>query len=105
MSGPKTTRFPNGYCLRADLLFKFTISDLYRDQCGNIYRGVWSVTFYQRDENMATLFSKGKTMYEKQRTEFRGEYENGPTFTVDAGEFLMLIHPLADDLARIQGAK
>jgi hypothetical protein len=54
---------------------------------------------------MATLFSKGKTMYEKQRTEFRGEHENGPTFTVDAGEFLMLIHPLAVDLARIKGTK
>lgn len=73
-------------CLRADTVEYAIMSDIYRDSCGNTYRGFWEVVFLTEDENMGTLCSLGRTFYEKPNSP--GEIEIGPTYKVSKDRFL-----------------
>lgn len=78
------------FCLRATYANLIIMSDIYEDACGNYYRGYWLTSFLKSDESMGTLFSKGKTAYEKPEAEFPGEFVMGPTYAVDKINFLFL---------------
>lgn len=85
------------YCQRADIYYTTIISDAYRDRCGNVYRGFWRVSFLKQNENIGTLFAKGRTMYPKPGAEFPGDVQLGGTYPVEASEFLFLSELLAGD--------
>lgn len=87
-------------CLRADTVEHAVLSDTYRDACGNLYRGIWKVTFLRQDDNMGTLFSKGRVMYQKTGSEFLDMYVAG-TYAVSAKDFLFLSPLFPGDEARI----
>jgi hypothetical protein len=74
------------YCLRADTIEYTVMSDIYKDSCGNSYRGFWEVVFLTEDESMGTLCSLGRTFYEIPNSP--GEIEIGPTYKVPAERFL-----------------
>lgn len=76
------------YCLRPDTVEYTVMSDIFSDSCGNSYRGFWEVMFMTRHENMGTLGSLGRTLYEKANSQFPGEFETGPTYLVEAKNFL-----------------
>lgn len=78
------------FCLRATYANLIIMSDIYEDACGNFYRGYWLTSFLKSDESMGTLFSKGKTAYEKPEAEFPGEFVMGGTYPVDKINFLFL---------------
>ena len=85
------------YCQRADIFYTAIISDTYRDRCGNVYRGFWRISFLKQNENMGTLFAKGRTMYPKPGAEFPGDVQLGGTYPVEVSEFLFLSELLAGD--------
>jgi hypothetical protein len=84
-------------CLLTDIFEYAVISDVFEDNCGNIYRGYWNVGFLKQDDNMGMLLSKGRTVYPKANAEYAGETEVGSTYAVDAKDFLFLGAPLAAD--------
>lgn len=90
------------YCQRADIYFTTIISDTYRDRCGHVYRGFWRTSFLQQNENMGTLFAKGRTMYPKPGAEFPGDVQLGGTYAVDSAEFLFLAELLPGDAQQIE---
>ncbi|MGZ3653036.1 MAG: hypothetical protein ACXVB9_12855 [Bdellovibrionota bacterium] len=85
------------YCLLADTFEYAVISDLYQDACGGLYRGVWSVGFPKKDDNMGQLFSRGRTVYPKENAEYAGDVEDGQTYPLDQKDFLFVTHPFAGD--------
>jgi hypothetical protein len=85
------------YCLLADTFEYAVISDIYQDACGNLFRGVWSVGFPKKDDNMGQLFSKGRTVYPKENAEFSGDVEDGQTYPLEQKDFLFLTHPFPGD--------
>jgi hypothetical protein len=97
------TRSPNGrFCLRGAVALMVVMSDTYEDDCGNYYRGYWLVTYLKSDENMGTLFSKGRVLYEKPDAEFPGEYVEAGTYVVKASDFFILGELLSDDQEKIR---
>lgn len=89
-------------CLRADSVEYNVLSDTYADSCGNMYRGFWEVSFLQREDNMGTLFSKGRVLYEKPRAEFPKDMYVAQTYAVPVKEFLFLSPLFKDDLKNIE---
>jgi hypothetical protein len=97
------TKNPTGkYCLRGAVALMVVMSDTYEDDCGNLLRGHWLVTYLQSDENMGTLFSKGRVLYENPHSEFPGEYEEGGTYVVKKSDFFLLGDLLKDDPEKIR---
>lgn len=90
------------YCQRSDIYYTAIISDTYRDRCGNVYRGYWRTSFLKENENMGTLFAKGRTMYPKPNATFPGDVQLGGTYPVEASEFLFFSELLAGDADGIQ---
>jgi hypothetical protein len=85
-------------CLRPDYLEYAVISDVYRDSCGNFYRGVWDVAFLKANDNMGVLFSKGRTLYQKPEAGDALDMYVGGTYAVGVEEFLFLSPILDTDL-------
>ncbi len=83
---------PKKYCLRADTLNRVLMSDLYRDKCGNFYRGVIYRSFLTDNESMGTLFTPGRTAYPKPNSPYNNDYRPGDTYEVDKNEFLLFMH-------------
>ncbi len=96
------SKYKNGagkhYCQRSSTVESAVISDLYRDECSNIYRAFWRVTFLTTHDNMGTLFSKGRTMYPKPHSEFFGDMVIGDTYAVNESDFLFLSEVFASDV-------
>lgn len=90
------------YCQRSDIYYTTIISDTYRDRCGNIYRGYWRTSFLKENENMGTLFAKGRTMYPKPNATFPGDVQLGGTYPTEASEFLFFSELLAGDVEGIK---
>jgi hypothetical protein len=43
---------PKHRCLRAKILHSYILSDVFSDACGNFYRGIWKVMFFESDESI-----------------------------------------------------
>lgn len=97
-----TTNGSVKYCVQTDTFSYSVISDIYQDGCGNLYRGVWNVGFLKRDDNMGTLFSKGRTMYEKENSQFRNDMEEGQTYSLSRKDFLFLTPAFPGDKEKAQ---
>lgn len=82
-------------CALADTLQYVVLSDTLEDSCGNMYRGFWAVSFLTHDENMGTLMSLGRAVYQVPKSEFKGEMYDAQTYAVDESQLLFL-SPLAD---------
>lgn len=85
------------FCLLADTYEYAVISDIFQDACGGLYRGVWSVGYLKRDDNMGTLLSKGRTVYPKPNATYQGEMEDGQTYGAERKDFLFLAPAFAGD--------
>lgn len=97
------TRNPTGrYCLRGATAIMVVMSDTYEDDCGNYYRGYWLLTYLKSDENMGTLFSKGRVLYEKPDAEYPGEYYEAGTYVVNRDDFFVLGELLPADQENIR---
>jgi hypothetical protein len=82
-------------CFTADELQYIVLSDTFEDSCGNMYRGFWAVSFFGMDENMGTLMSLGRTVYQNPHSEFQGDMYDASTYAVEAKQLLVL-SPLFD---------
>ena len=104
---PTTTK---KFCIVAQRAVVSIMSDTYQDSCGNFYRGYWFLNYRvgggpsKSEDNMGTLFSKGRTQYPKRGAQFAGEVEDGNTYPVDVKNFLFLSPLLPNDRARIREA-
>lgn len=72
-------------CLSARSYGVAVVSDVYRDDCGNIYRA-YAVNQYITPESMHDLVSRGRSIQKVAGTQFR-EYEAGKIWTVPASSF------------------
>lgn len=90
------------FCLRGATAIMVVMSDTYEDDCGNYYRGYWLLTYLKSDENMGTLFSKGRVLYERPEAEFPGEYYEAGTYTVKRDDFFTLGELLPTDRENIR---
>lgn len=102
------TRNARAYCIRAMRAVVAVMSDTYEDGCGNFYRAYWLKNYRvamdrrKSEDNMGTLFSKGRTVYPKANAQFSGEVDTGDSYPVDVNEFLFLAPLLASDRAKIR---
>lgn len=85
------------FCLRGDVAKVVVMSDVYEDECGNVYRGYWLMTFQKSDENQGTLSARGRTFYIDQNG---SNFRLGHTYPVNKSEFLFLGGLLPGDLAK-----
>lgn len=91
----KSNKAAKKFCTIADTYQYVVMSDTFQDGCGNLYRGVWNFGFLKRDESMGTLFSKGRTMYQKPNSEFENDMYVAQTYSLEHKDFLFLT-PLFD---------
>jgi hypothetical protein len=91
-------------CLQADIAHRVVLSDTYIDACGNYYRGVKRTSFLQSNESMGTLFSPGRTNYDRGNSVSDGQYD-GDTYPVRHTEFAFLAELLPGDMPKITQAR
>ncbi len=89
------------YCLKADAINYVIVSDLFQDKCGNFYRGYAEVLYQRSHENMGTLFSPGRTMYQNPKSEFEGDLVSGDTYPVNASHFFFFTKATEDEIKQI----
>ena len=89
-------------CLRADVALRIVLSDTYQDACGNLYRGFVEKVFLRSQDNMGTLFSPGRTLYENLQTKIPGDTTVGSTYAVAIDEFSFLSALFPGDLEKIE---
>ena len=91
-------------CLRSETLNLIVMSDVYRDQCGRLYRGYFRKMYFSSDESMGTLVSPGKTFYQKPKQEFEGIVETyvGETYPVKVSDFLYFTELFPGDIVKVQ---
>lgn len=99
-SGPKGPS-----CLRADLAYDVIISDTYQDACGNYYRGFRQTAFLGKEESMGTLFSAGRTVFQRPGSTIENDMTYGHTYPVAASEMLMVGPLLPGDAEAIERAR
>lgn len=92
----------NRHCLRAAIAEVVVMSDTYVDDCGNLYRGYWVTTYLKSDENMGTLFSRGRSAYPKPNAQFPGEFIDDNTYALTRDQFLLLGEILPGDGEKIR---
>lgn len=90
------------HCLRGAIAEAVIMGDTYVDDCGNFYRGYWLTTYLKSDENMGTLFSKGRSAYEKPDAQFPGEFIEDNTYSLTVDQFLILGELLPGDAESIR---
>ena len=93
------------FCLAADILKYVIISDTYQDACGNLYRGFYEEMYFKAQDNMGTLFSKGRSVYPDPNAMFSGEMITAGTYAVPASEFLFLTPLFPGDAEKIEKAR
>jgi hypothetical protein len=93
------------FCLKSDVLLYVVISDLYQDKCGNYYRGYKEILFQKSHENMGTLFSPGRTMYQNPKSEFEGDMMYGDTYPVNWEDFLFLTEATEEEKQKLPLSK
>lgn len=82
---------PSGrFCVMAAIALAVVMSDTFEDDCGNLYRGYWLVTYFKSDENMGTLYSKGRTAYPRPGSEYEYDMIEGDTYPLQQSDFLFL---------------
>ncbi len=89
------------FCVLAAIAMVVVMSDTYEDECGNLYRGYWLVTYLKSDENMGTLFAKGRSAYEKPNAQFPGEFIEDNTYFITPTDFMFMGEILPGDKAKI----
>ena len=95
-------------CIVAMRAVVAVMSDTYQDSCGNYYRGYWFLSYrvstnrFKTEDNMGTLFSKGRTQYPKPHAQFAGEVVDGNTYPVSEKDFLFLTPLLPGDMKKIR---
>ncbi len=101
--------FNKKHCLRAQIAVVAVMSDIYQDACGHFYRAYWMLSYKNgggprmSEDNMGTLFSKGRTVYEKPNSQFPGkEFVDGDTYPVDVKSFMFLGSVLPRDGQKIR---
>lgn len=87
------------YCLRSTKAHSVIMSDLYWDQCHNLYRAFWITSYPQSFENMGTLFAKGRVIFQNQNSPIAGDVVDGSTYPVDQGEFISITKASNEDFA------
>jgi len=95
------SRAKNPICLRADAINYVIVSDLFQDKCGNFYRGYAEVLYQRSFENMGTLFSPGRTMYQNPKSEFEGDLLSGDTYPVNASQFFFFTKATEEEAMQI----
>lgn len=80
----------NRFCVLAAIPLAVVMSDIFEDNCGNLYRGYWLVTYYKSDENMGTLYSRGRTAYPRPHSPYENDMVEGPTFGLKKRDFLFM---------------
>jgi hypothetical protein len=107
-----TPSFNKKHCLRAQSAVVAVMSDVYQDSCGNFYRGYWRLNYrigggpQMSEDTMGTLFSKGRTVYEKPNSSFPGkEFVDGDTYPVDVKNFMFLGSVLPGDQQKVKNAQ
>ena len=95
------SRSKNPVCLKADTVNYVIVSDLFQDRCGNFYRGYAEVLFQRSFENMGTLFSPGRTMYQNPKSEFEGDLVSGNTYPVDSAQFFFFTKATDEEVKQI----
>jgi hypothetical protein len=100
---PSKTVRPDGsvLCFRSDELHLEILSDTFMDDCGNMYRAFQRLQYLKQDETMGTMFSKGRTAYADPASDWVGQYIAGPTFPVEATQFIKIGPLLSTDKAKI----
>jgi hypothetical protein len=88
------------FCQLGHVIHQVVLSDTYIDACGNYYRGIKRFAYKKSDDNMGTLFSPGRTSYNKGATMADGQYD-GDTYAVDHREFYFLAELLPGDMSKI----
>lgn len=84
-------------CFSSDEMQYIVLSDTFEDSCGNMYRGFWAVSFMTMDENMGTLMSLGRTVYQNPHSEFKGDMYDAQTYAVEDKQLLLLSPLFAGD--------
>lgn len=92
-------------CLAPDLIYEVVISDTYEDACGNLYRGFWKREFKKSEESMGTLFSLGRTLYERPGALFKNDFYVDSTYSLDAKDFLFLTPAFKEDSVLVSQAR
>ena len=92
-------------CLSSDRLQHVIISDTYQDRCGNYYRGFSQQVYLKKEENMATLFSRGRTMYLNHQSPFANDYLIGETYSVDSKSLMLVSDLFEGDLSAIRSGR
>lgn len=105
------TQNAKAHCIVAMKAVVAVISDTYEDGCGKLYRGYWLKDYRiandkrKTEDNMGTLFSLGRTQYDKLNAQFPGEVVDGSTYPVKVDEFLFLATLRPGDVKRIREAQ
>lgn len=86
-------------CLSPDTVYYVLMSDVYRDRCGKMYRAFWEVIYLKKNDNMGTLFSKGRTMYPKNGSTH--DFYEGHTYALHRNQFVMLTEIFNQDAEKI----
>ncbi len=89
-------------CFSSDTLRHVIISDTYQDRCGNFYRGFSQVVYLKKEENMGTLFSRGRTMYPNPKSEIPNDFVFGETYSVQASDLFLVAALFEKDLPKIR---
>jgi hypothetical protein len=81
------------------------LSDTYEVVCSGESKG-WvralaKVIFVRAEENMATLFSPGRTLYPRSKSPFRNDMWVGPTYAVGADRFMGYFPITAEEVQQI----
>lgn len=84
-------------CAAATEMQYMVLSDTFEDACGHFYRGFWEVSFLTTDETMGTLISRGRTVYEKPSSEFKGDMYDGATYPVAEADLVAVAELQAGD--------
>jgi hypothetical protein len=93
-------------CMRGTVAKVVVMSDLYQDECGNIYRGFWPIFFTVGSryfetgtENMGTLASKGRWF----TVDDEGDhFRLAATYSLTKSDFMFLVEPSPHDEADIR---
>jgi hypothetical protein len=92
-------------CLRAHISYRVVMSDTFMNSCGQFFRGFENIEFLDANESMGTLFSPGRTSYQREHSEFPNDYVAGGTYPVPRTRFLKLVELFNGDAQAISTAK
>jgi hypothetical protein len=84
------TRSKQKWCLKSDYIYTVVISDLFKDSCGQEFRGFWRMTFLAQDETMGALQSKGRTLQQRPGSNFPKDFVPAEMYPVPQDQFMFL---------------